>query len=345
MLTCTWAPTATTGPDLTGSGRRGRLGERTGTDLIGRLEDPVLRAEALGIDHLLVAQRWWGTGREIEGSSYDCMAMTAWYAARTERIGLITAVHPGFFLPAPVAKWGATLDRLTEGRWAINVTTGWHLDEFAMFGVDQPGHDRRYDRSKEFIDVLRLAWTGRPVDYEGEFYRVDNLRIDPAPHTPALTVFQGGQSDAARDMAAGHSDWMFLNGGPVSKIKAIIDDVRARAEAVGRTVRFAVYGIPLCRPTDAEAWAEVDRLVASVDQSIVDARRRRVSGAEGMWERSDDALTMLDSNEGYATRLIGSPDTILRRLAMLRDAGVELLHTTLGDELFEADVLPALRAL
>lgn len=342
MLSCTWAPTATTGLDLADSGRRGRLGDRSGSDLAARLGDPVLRAEALGVDHLLVAQRWWGTGQEIEGSSYDCMAMTAWYAARTERIGLITAVHPGFFLPAPVAKWGATLDRLTEGRWTINVTSGWHLEEFAMFGVDQPGHDRRYDRSREFIEVLRGAWTGDRVDYEGEFYRVEGLQIDPAPVTPSLTVFQGGQSDAARDMAAGHSDWMFLNGGPVDKIRSIIDDVRARAGRVGRTVRFGVYGIPLCRPTDAEAWAEVDAMVASVDPAMIEARRNRVSGAEGMWERSDDALTMLDSNEGFATRLIGSPETIVQQLGRLADAGVDLLHMTMGDELFEQAVLPAL---
>ncbi|MGI9596375.1 MAG: LLM class flavin-dependent oxidoreductase [Acidimicrobiales bacterium] len=345
MLSCTWAPTATTGLDLADTGRSGRLGGRSGSDLIGRLEDPVARAEALGVDHLLVAQRWWGTGREIEGSSYDCMAMTAWYAARTERIGLITAVHPGFFLPAPVAKWGATLDRLTEGRWTINVTSGWHLEEFAMFGVDQPGHDRRYDRSREFIDVLRLGWTGQPVDYDGEFYTVAGLQVDPAPYSPELTVFQGGQSPAARDMAASHSDWMFLNGGPVDKIASIIDDVRSRAQLTGRTVRFGVYGIPLCRPTDAEAWTEVDAMVAAVDPAIIEARRARVGGAEGMWARSDDALTMLDSNEGFATRLIGSPETIVDRLRDLKAVGVDLLHTTLGDRLFEEAVLPELPSI
>jgi FMNH2-dependent dimethyl sulfone monooxygenase len=86
--------------------------------------EPVLRAEALGIDYLLVAQRWYGTGKEIEGSTYDCLAMTAYYAACTERIRLVTAIHPGFFLPAPIAKWGATLDCITGGRWAINVTSG-----------------------------------------------------------------------------------------------------------------------------------------------------------------------------------------------------------------------------
>ena len=340
MLTCTWAPTATTGLDLSGSGRRGRLGERSGDDLSARLADPVTRAERLGIDQLLVAQRWWGTGAEIEGSTYDCMAMTAWYAAKTERIGLITAIHPGFFLPGPTAKWAATIDRLTGGRWSINVTSGWHLDEFAMFGVDQPGHDRRYDRSQEFIDILRAAWTGEPVDYRGEFYQVDGLRVDPPPVTDHLRVFQGGQSDAARAMAASHSDWMFLNGGSVDKLTAIITDVRSRATAAGREVRFAVYAIPLCRQTDQEAFDEVDAMIAAVDPAMVAARRERVSGAEGMWAPSDDALTTLDSNEGYATGLIGSPETIVERITELSAAGVDMLHLALGDPLFESAVLP-----
>lgn len=353
MLTCTWAPTALSGPDLarrpaSPSGDRSttaKLQQLNGPELAGRLARPVERAETLGIDQLLVAQRWWGNGREIESSSYDAMAMTAWYAARTERIGLITAIHPGFFLPAPVAKWGATIDRVTGGRWSINVTSGWHLEEFAMFGVDQPGHDRRYDRSTEFIEVLRAAWTGDEVDYDGEFYQVEGLRIDPAPSSDQLTVFQGGQSDAARSMAASHGNWMFLNGGPADKIAGIIDDVRARAAETGRSVRFAVYGIPLCRATDAEAWAAVDAMIASVDPDVVEARRRRVSGAEGMWERSDDALTMLDSNEGFASRLIGSPDSVLAQLQTLADVGVDMIHLGLGDELFETDVLPHVAAI
>ncbi len=351
MLTCTWAPTARRGPDLAkrpppsddrGQTTRARadLGQIAGGELAARLGDPVARIEALGIDQLLVAQRWWGTGRDIEASSYDCMAMTAWYAARTERIGLITAVHPGFFLPAPTAKWGATIDRLTQGRWSINVTSGWHLEEFAMFGVDQPGHDRRYDRSQEFVDVLRAAWTGEAVDYDGEFYQVEGLIIDPAPWSRELTVFQGGQSDAARKMAASHSDWMFLNGGPVDKIEGIVNDVRQRAALAGRSVKFAVYGIPLCRPTDAEAWDVVQSMIDRVDPEVVADRRKRVSGAEGMWAKSDDALTMLDSNEGYATRLIGSPDSVAAKLQELADVGVDMVHLGLGDTLFETAVLP-----
>ena len=307
--------------------------------------DPVLRAEALGLDAVLIAQRWFGTGAEIEGSSFDCLAMTAWYAALTERIQLITAIHPGFFLPAAIAKWGTTMDRLSGGRWSVNVTTGWHLREFAMFGADAPDHDRRYQRSAEFLDILRRAWEQEELTYRGRWYTVDGLRLEPRPIRPTLTVYQGGQSDAARDLAAEHSDWMFLNGGAPEKIAAIVADVKARAAKLGRTIRCTVYAIPLCRPTDAEAEAEIAGMVAAVDPVAAARRRDATSGAQGMWAPSTDPLTGLDTNEGYASRLIGSPTTVLRRAQDLVDAGVDGLHLLIHDKLFVAEVLPALREL
>jgi hypothetical protein len=60
------------GPQLLGQGRRESkrlFPESSGDGLRASMVEPVLRAEELGIDYLLVAQRWWGTGAEIEGSS------------------------------------------------------------------------------------------------------------------------------------------------------------------------------------------------------------------------------------------------------------------------------------
>ena len=341
ILTCTWAPTAVSGPRLLrGQGVRRDLAEASGPALQERLVAPVLQAEALGIDFLLVAQRWWGTGEEIEAASYDCFAMTAYYAALTSRIHFVTAVHPGFVLPAPTAKWGATLDRVSGGRWSINVTSGWHLQEFAMFGADCPPHDERYARSAEFIQVVRGAWENESFSFAGKYYTVEGLRIDPPPVSPTLSVWQGGQSPAAMEMAGQHSDWMFLNGGPPAKIAAIIARARASAASHGRTLRFALYGIPLCRETDAEAEAAISAMVAAVDPERVARRRERVSGAQGMWAESPDPLTTLDSNEGFATRLIGSPATVLRRMKEFQDLGVDCFHLTLNDERFVREVLP-----
>lgn len=350
VKTCTWAPTTLAAPDLTRrpaarTARHASSARRlSGTALAERLLAPVRKAEALGVDYLLVAQRWWGTGEEIEGSSYDCLAMTDFYAARTERIRLITAVHPGFFLPGPIAKWSATLDRLTAGRWSINVTSGWHEAEFGMFGAELLEHDERYARTSEFIQILRGTWTQEEFSFSGRFYRVVGLRLEPRPSGP-LEVFQGGQSEAALTLAARHSDWMFLNGGPPEKVAGIIERVRKKTRRTGRRVRFALYAIPLCRATDAEAEAEIAERVAAVDPDLLVRRGRRVGGAQGMWAERDNRLAMLDSNEGYASGLIGSPETIFRRMREFHRLGVDCFHLTLHDQRFNREVLPALKEL
>ncbi len=348
ILTCTAAPTMLGLPQLIQNQRFGansEIAQLSGSALTERLLKPIQRAEELGIDYLLVAQRWWGTAQEIEGSTYDCMAMTALYAAQTSRIRLITAIHPGFFLPGPIAKWGASMDRLTAGRWAINVTSGWHEAEFDMYGADWIEHDERYARSHEFIQVLRGAWKHEVFSFDGRFYQVQDLRMEPRPFSPALEVFQGGQSAAAMDMAAQHSDWMFLNGGPPEKIGRIIESVRQCTARTGRQVRFVLFGIPVCRATDAEAEAEIAAMVAAIDPSMHARRRPRVSGAHGMWAPSEDKLTQLDSNEGFASRLIGTPDTILRRMQDFHHLGIDCFLLPLHDKLFNREVLPALRDL
>lgn len=341
MLTCTWAPTVFQGHQIVRDGASGSGIVPDATTLRDGIRDYVAQLEESGVSHLLIAQRWWGSGQETEGSSLDCLAATAFIAAHSERIHLVTAIHPGFFEPTAVAKWGATLDRLTGGRWSVNVTSGWNLREFEMYGVDALEHDARYDRSAEFIDVLRGAWQHHRFDFHGRYYRAEGLELEPRPTSP-LTVFQGGQSDAAVAMAARHSDWMFLNGAPPSRIASVIDRVRSACADTGRRVRFALYAQPLCRPTDDEAWAEIDRRLAAVDSGLVARRRRATVGAEGMWSTTDDPLTVLDTNEGFAARLIGAPATVLERIAEFRALGVEMLHLDLRDALFRAEVLPEL---
>lgn len=348
ILTCTWAPTALAVPQLTKRPEWATklvTDDRYGPALTEHLLSPVRLAESLGIDYLLVAQRWWGTGEEIEGSTYDCIAMTAFYAAQTERLRLITAVHPGFFLPGPIAKWGATIDRLTGGRWAINLTSGWHEAEFGMYGAELLPHDDRYARTTEFIEVLRGAWLHPEFTYRGRYYHVDKLRLEPRPLNSQLEIFQGGQSAAAVAMAARHSDWMFLNGGPPEKIGQIIANVRKRTSETGRRIRFGLYSIPLCRATDAQAEGEVAAMVNALDDSMLARRKARTSGAHGMWAPSEDKLTQLDTNEGFASRLIGSPDTILRRMEEFHRLGVDLFHLTLHDRLFNSEVLPQVKRL
>ena len=314
--------------------------DRHGRELYEPMLARVQSAEEMGIDYILVAQRWWGTGQEMEASSYDCLAMTAFYAAHFHRINFITAIHPGFLSPAPIAKWGATIDRLTGGRWKLHVTSGWHEAEFGMYGAELLEHDERYARSTEFIQVMRGAWEQPQFSFEGRFYNVEDLRLEPRPVQPRLEVFQGGQSHAAMDMAARNSDWMFLNGGTPSKIKEIIESVRQRTAVTGRRVRFVMNATPLCRSTDEQAEAELASMLDSVDPGLLERRKLKVRGAEGMWSSPEEKITMLDTNEGYASRLIGSPDTIRERMLEFHHIGVDCFLLNLQDDRFNREVLP-----
>lgn len=339
MLTCTWAPSTFSGTKVVKAEGPSHAAPRS-DKLRNIVVSYMKRLEDLGLSHLLIAQRWWGNAREIEGSSLDCLAMTAFIAAHTSHLNLVTAVHPGFFEPSVIAKWGATIDNLSGGRWAINVTSGWNLEEFSMYGIDALDHDERYARSSEFIEVVRGAWQHSGFSYHGNYYQVENLQLEPRPMAD-LVVYQGGQSSAAIEMATRHSDWMFLNGGSIEKIKSVIDKVRQQSITKGRQLKFAVYGIPVCRHTDKEATQVIDDMIKRIDPDILADRRKRTAGAKGMWEE-DSLLNALDTNEGYATGLIGCPDTILNKIKELKAAGVDMMHLHLADDLFQSSVLPAL---
>lgn len=342
MYTRTWAPSTFSGTSIVRNDTR-RAGLPDSQKLQEIVRAYVSRVERLGLSHLLIAQRWWGNGEEIEGSSLDCLAMTGFIAAHSNTVRLVTAIHPGFFQPAVIAKCAATLDNLTKGRWSINVTSGWNLDEFGMYGIDPLTHDARYRRSSEFIEVLRGAWEQEQFSYTGDYYRARNLRLEPRPASP-LEVFQGGQSPAAIEMACRHSDWMFLNGGSLDNIRKTIDRVRDVGQSVGRYPKFAVYGTPVCRKTDRDARAVISVMLDRVNARLVEARKQRVSGAEGMWSQADQ-LGLLDTNEGCSTGLIESPQTIIDTVARFREAGVDMFHLTLGDALFESVVLPEIHNL
>ena len=135
---------------------------------------------------------------------------------------------------------------------------------------------------------------------------------------------------------------MFLNGGSLERVSSIIGRVEEATRLTGRKVRFAMYAAPICRNTDEEAWEAIEDMLGRVDEDLVKKRKTRTSEAKGMWSDEEDPLSVLDTNEGYASRLIGSPKTILSRIHEYRKLGIEMLHLSLQDEVFNQSVLPEL---
>jgi dimethylsulfone monooxygenase len=312
-------------------------------------------AEDVGYEYGLAPARFIAShGWEFQQEPTVCVSVIA---TQTKRLKLITAVHTGLWHPAMVAKQVATVDVYSGGRSAINILSGWFKDEYLAFGVPWLEHDERYRRSEEFIQVLKGLWTQERFTFKGDFFRINDAWLVPRPiAAPHPEIFQGGNSKAARRMAGKYSDWYFMNGNSVERIKEQIDEVSAIAREHGRRVRFGLNGFVIQRDSEASALEQLEAIVASADPAVVRAFGEQVkqAGAStadkiGMWANSDFA-NLVQPNDGFKARLFGPPELIAERIRQYYEVGVDLILTAFlhyDDELpkFGHTVIPLVRKM
>jgi probable F420-dependent oxidoreductase len=168
------------------------------------LEACARAAEAAGLDELFVPDHIAIPPDDAEGSGgryLDPLAALTWLAARTERIGLGTAVLILPYRPAlPTAKAIATLQELSGGRLtALGVGAGWMEPEFRALGVPRA---RRGADTDAVLDFLSRAFAGDVVQQNGQPFL-----FLPRPARPAFLV--GGAPPHALARAARFGDgWM-----------------------------------------------------------------------------------------------------------------------------------------
>lgn len=288
-------------------------------------------AEEVGFDFALLQTRFFAS----YGAEYQLEAITlaSALASVTKKINLISAVHPGLWHPGVYAKMIATLDHISNGRAALNVVSGWFKGEFIGYGEPWLEHDERYRRSEEFIRVLRSMWTEEETTFRGDFYRINGAPLKPKPVQSTPPIFQGGNSKAARHMAARVSDWYFMNGNTLEGFQEQIKDVKALASAEGRDLKFGVNGFVIVRDTEEEAVSVLRDIVSNADVQAVEGFREAVKEAgqsskekEGMWANSTFE-DLVQYNDGFKTGLIGTAEQVADRIIELKEIGVDLVLT------------------
>jgi FMNH2-dependent dimethyl sulfone monooxygenase len=313
-------------------------------------------AEESGFEYALSQVRYiasYGAAYQHESTSFSLALLLA-----TQRLKVIAAIHPGLWHPGVLAKWIATADRLSNGRAAINVVSGWFKDEFTKLGEPWLEHGERYRRSEEFIRFVKEIWTSEHAEFNGDFYRLHDFDLKPKPVTgddrPHPEIFQGGNSIAARGMAGRVSDWYFANGNTPEGVEAQIRDVREVAQVHGHTVRFGVNGFLIARDTEAEARAVLREIIDKADREAVKGFGSAVKQAgqsthdkQGMWQDSEFE-DLVQYNDGFRTGLIGTPEQIADRILEYKRRGVSLLllgflHYLEEVEYFGRHVLPIVR--
>ncbi|GAB2744836.1 dimethylsulfone monooxygenase SfnG [Sinomonas soli] len=318
-------------------------------------------AEDSGFEYALTQTRYaasYGADKQHEATSFSLALLMA-----TERLKVISAVHPGMWHPGVLAKFIITADHLSGGRAAVNVVSGWLKDEFVNFGLEWLEHDERYVRTEEFINALRGLWTQKDYSQSGKYYNISDFTLNPAPvdvpGRPHPEIFFGGNSTAAQAAAGRTADWYFSNGRDIEGFKENIAGVLAAARD-GRTApaapRFGLNGFVIARDTEKEAQDTLREIIAKAHRPAVEGFAAAVKEAgqstkdgKGMWEDSTFE-DLVQYNDGFRTKLIGTPEQIAERIVEYKKIGVNLfltgyLHFQEELEAFGRDVLPIVREL
>lgn len=128
-------------------------------------------------------------------------------AESTDMLAPLVAVQPAYMHPYSAAKMAATIAFLYGRRIFFNMVAGGFKNDLLALNDETP-HDRRYQRLVEYTLIMcRLLESRAPVTFDGEFYRVRNLQMNPRMD-PALVpgILVSGSSEAgmcaAREMGA-----------------------------------------------------------------------------------------------------------------------------------------------
>ncbi|MGA9770874.1 MAG: LLM class flavin-dependent oxidoreductase [Blastocatellia bacterium] len=304
-----------------------------------------VRAEKIGYDITLLAEL---NLNDIKGATapvMECWTTAAALASVTEKLELMNAIRPGFRLPAITAKMAANIDQISNGRFSLNIVSAWWEQEMREYGGQWVAHDERYERTREFIEVMDGMWSKDEFSYEGSYYKVDKAHLEPKPvRKPRPTLYAGGESEDAKQMISRYCDGYLMHGDPAENVRPKVEDMEGRRRALGLpSMTYGIAAYAICRESDAEVKKEIDRITDVKDTAGYFGFKDFTT--QSKLERELSLRDYSVSNRGLRTGLTGTPEQIAERIMQLREAGVEMLLMQMSPmqeemERFAEEVIP-----
>ena len=276
------------------------------------------------------------TGRGCE----DAWIVASTMIPHTERLKFLVAVRPGAIVPGEAARQAATFDRASDGRLLINVVAGGTPGDLAGDGITL-GHDERYEQADEFLQIFRGMLRGDKVQFEGKHLssRGGSL-VFPPVQSPYPPLYFGGSSLPARQLAAEQCDTYLTWGEPPAMVAEKIGDVRRRAAALGRTLRYGIRLHFIVRETEGEARDAARKLISHLsDDTIATAQAKLAAGSDSEGQKrmmslhggSREKLEVAPNlwagvgliRGGAGTALVGDPETVAARIREYQALGMD----------------------
>ena len=316
-------------------------------------------AEDLGFDLVFGLAQWMGKGgyggaMRFREMATDPLIATAGLAAVTKRILLISTVHILYgWHPLMLAKLGATIDAMSNGRFGLNVVTGYKPSEIEMFGLAPIEHDLRYAMADEFTSLLKRLWReDEEISANGRFWKMKGAFVAPKPVNGRCLLVNAASSGAGLEYATRHSDLIFITspaGADIDKACAALPAHNARIKALardkGREVRTIINPHVICRETEAEARAQHQSILDHQDPVAADNFYKTFTGGDqASWRGNTREQWVIGGN----VHIVGTPEQVVDRFRQLKSAGCDGVQVNFYDfvpdlDYFGRRVLPLMR--
>ena len=276
--------------------------------------EEALHGEALGFDSV-----WLEEHHGVKDHYWPSPLIgLAGLATRTERILLGTdiLVLP-FYHPVRAAEDGALLDIISNGRFIFGAAIGYKPDEFALY---QTPLEKRGERFSEAIALIKQLWTCDEVSFNGKYYQVQGLKIEPRPVSkPHPRIWLGGWGRLSLSRAASLADaWI---PGPTADLEKLLEAQRIYQGCLEEAGSSATARE---RPLTREVIiASRDELAWQVAEQHLLISYRDEYGT-GKWkhplieqEAQTTDITMETINRHRF--IVGSPETVIEQVQRFKD--------------------------
>lgn len=280
----------------------------------------VQTAEAYGFDFALsmIKLRGFGGKTEFWEHNLESFTLMAGLAAVTSRIRLFATAATLTLPPAIVARMASTIDSISDGRFGVNLVTGWQKPEYTQMGL-WPGDAffaSRYDYLGEYAQVLRDLWQTGRCDLKGEYFTMDDCRVSPRPQAD-MKIICAGSSDAGMAFSARYADYNFCFGKGVNTPTAFAptaERLQAATAKTGRQVTSCVLFMVIADETDEAARARWEHYKAGADHEAIawlGEQGAADKGADSNIRQMADPTSAVNINMGT---LVGSWASVARML-------------------------------
>ncbi len=187
------------------------------------------RAESLGFESLWTQEAITGAVPILEP-----VTLLSYLAAITEKVRLGTSVIVAPLRnPIQLAKSLGSLDHMSRGRLTVGLGLGGNPNDIPPYGFSS---EKRVRRFTEIIDVMKTLWTQPEAHFQGEFWQLDGLKMEPKPlQKPHPPIWLGARHINALRRAVRHGDgWMGAGSSDTASFVTAVDQTKMYLEEAGR---------------------------------------------------------------------------------------------------------------